>query len=107
LDPSSEFVKVGNHYYKDIGAIIEDYGCVEPCGFSTVRNFCGHGIGSVFQISPTILHYRKKEPNGQVAAWHTFTIEPTICVYQSTALLICYNSCFTSSVATSLETRTH
>lgn len=31
--------------YKDIGGIIEDY--VTPLGFSTVRNFCGHGIGQV------------------------------------------------------------
>ena len=31
--------------YKDIGGIIEDH--VTPLGFSTVRNFCGHGIGQV------------------------------------------------------------
>jgi methionyl aminopeptidase len=37
------FVEPGKDY-KDIGAIIEDY--VLPKGFSTVRNFCGHGIGS-------------------------------------------------------------
>lgn len=34
--------------YKDIGAIIEDY--VTPRGFSTVRNFCGHGIGQVCML---------------------------------------------------------
>ena len=39
-----QFVEPGKDY-KDIGAIIEDY--VTPKGFSTVRNFCGHGIGSV------------------------------------------------------------
>jgi methionyl aminopeptidase len=31
--------------YKEIGAVIEDY--VTPRGFSSVRNFCGHGIGKV------------------------------------------------------------
>lgn len=70
------FVQVGKDY-KDIGAIIEDY--VEPRGFTTVRNFCGHGIGSVFHTNPNILHYRNNEPNGQMAAGHTFTIEPMIC----------------------------
>jgi methionyl aminopeptidase len=64
-------------YYKDLGAIMEDY--VVPRGFSTVRNFCGHGIGSTFHTSPNILHYRNNEPNGQMAVGHTFTIEPMIC----------------------------
>lgn len=71
-----EFVSPGRDY-KDIGAIIEDY--VTPRGFSTVRNFCGHGIGSVFHTNPNIYHYRNSEPNGQMAAGHTFTIEPMIC----------------------------
>jgi methionyl aminopeptidase len=71
-----EFVKPGRDY-KDIGAIIEDY--VVPKGYSTVRNFCGHGIGSVFHTNPNIYHYRNNEPNGQMAPGHTFTIEPMIC----------------------------
>uniref|UniRef100_A0A7S1DDL8 Methionine aminopeptidase n=1 Tax=Cyclophora tenuis TaxID=216820 RepID=A0A7S1DDL8_CYCTE len=63
--------------YKDIGAIIEDY--VAAKGFTTVKNFCGHGIGSVFHANPNILHYRNNEPNGQMTSGHTFTIEPMIC----------------------------
>ncbi|CAJ1918862.1 unnamed protein product [Cylindrotheca closterium] len=70
------FVKPGRDY-KEIGAIIEDH--VTADGFTTVRNFCGHGIGSVFHTTPNILHYRNNEPNGQMAAGHTFTIEPMIC----------------------------
>ncbi|CAB9500752.1 Methionine aminopeptidase 1 [Seminavis robusta] len=70
------FVQPGNDY-KDIGAIIEDH--VEERGFTTVRNFCGHGIGSVFHTNPNILHYRNNEPNGRMAHGHTFTIEPMIC----------------------------
>lgn len=71
-----EFVKPGNDY-KDIGGIIEDH--ITERGFSTVRNFCGHGIGSVFHTNPNIFHYRNSEPNGQMAPGHTFTIEPMIC----------------------------
>jgi methionyl aminopeptidase len=71
-----QYVKKGRDY-KDLGAIIEDH--IVPQGFSTVRNFCGHGIGSVFHTTPNILHYRNNEPSGQMAAGHTFTIEPMIC----------------------------
>jgi len=63
--------------YKDIGGIIEDY--VTERGFTTVRNFCGHGIGSVFHSTPNILHYKNNEPAGQIAYGHTFTVEPMIC----------------------------
>jgi methionyl aminopeptidase len=70
------FVQPGNDY-KDIGGIIEDH--VTPQGFTSVRNFCGHGIGSVFHTNPSILHYRNNEPNGKMAPGHTFTIEPMIC----------------------------
>jgi len=73
---SMEFVKPGNDY-KDIGAIIEDH--VTERGYTTVRNFCGHGIGSTFHTNPNIFHYRNNEPNGQMAPGHTFTIEPMIC----------------------------
>ena len=71
-----EFVEPGKDY-KDIGGIIEDH--VTERGFTTVRNFCGHGIGSVFHTNPNIFHYRNNEPNGQMAPGHTFTIEPMIC----------------------------
>lgn len=71
-----QFVAPGNDY-KDIGSIIEDH--VTAQGFTTVRNFCGHGIGSTFHTNPNILHYRNNEPNGQMAIGHTFTIEPMIC----------------------------
>jgi methionyl aminopeptidase len=78
-----EFVQPGRDY-KDIGAIIEDH--VTERGFTTVKNFCGHGIGSVFHTNPNIFHYRNSEPNGQMAPGHTFTIEPMICQGTSQAL---------------------
>lgn len=80
---SLEFVKPGNHY-RDIGGIIEDY--ITERGYTTVKNFCGHGIGSVFHTNPNILHYHNSEPNGQMAPGHTFTIEPMICEGTAKAL---------------------
>jgi len=71
-----EHVKPGRHY-KEIGGIIEEH--VFKHGFTTVRNFCGHGIGSIFHTNPNILHFKNEEPNGQMAPGHTFTIEPMIC----------------------------
>jgi len=73
---SLNFVKPGNDY-KDIGAIIEDH--VVENGFTTVKSFCGHGVGSVFHANPNILHYRNSEPAGKMQPGHTFTIEPMIC----------------------------
>ncbi|GAX25653.1 methionyl aminopeptidase [Fistulifera solaris] len=66
-----------DRYYKDLGALIEDH--IVPKGYSTVKAFCGHGVGSIFHTTPNILHYRNNEPNGQMAPGHTFTIEPMIC----------------------------
>jgi len=73
---SMNYVQPGRDY-KDIGGIIEEY--IVPRGYTTVRNFCGHGIGSVFHTNPNILHYKNNEPNGSMKAGHTFTIEPMIC----------------------------
>ncbi|CAM9948273.1 unnamed protein product [Phaeothamnion confervicola] len=63
--------------YRDIGGVIEDVATAR--GFTTVKNFCGHGIGSVFHTNPNVLHYRNSEPNGIMKPGHTFTIEPMIC----------------------------
>lgn len=71
-----EFCEPGRPY-KEIGGIIEDY--VRERGYTTVKQFCGHGIGSVFHTNPNVLHYRNNEPNGVMEVGHTFTIEPMIC----------------------------
>jgi len=81
---SLDFVRPGRDY-KNIGAIVEDH--VVARGFTTVKSFCGHGIGSVFHTNPNILHYRNSEPAGKMAAGHTFTIEPMICEGESSYLM--------------------
>ena len=64
-------IKVG-----DIGNEIQSY--VEEKGFSVVRDFCGHGIGSKFHEPPNILHYGKKNTGQELVPGMTFTIEPMI-----------------------------
>jgi methionyl aminopeptidase len=60
----------------DIGHKIQSY--VEDKGFSVVKDFCGHGISTVFHEPPNILHYGKKNTGMELNPGMTFTIEPMI-----------------------------
>ena len=60
----------------DIGHKIQSY--VEDKGFSVVKDFCGHGISTVFHEPPNILHYGKKNTGMEINPGMTFTIEPMI-----------------------------
>jgi len=64
-------IKIG-----DIGNEIQTY--VEENGFSVVKDFCGHGISTVFHEAPNILHYGKKNTGSELKTGMTFTIEPMI-----------------------------
>ena len=60
----------------DIGYEIQSY--VEKKGYSVVRDFCGHGVSSIFHEPPNILHYGKKNTGIELNPGMTFTIEPMI-----------------------------
>ena len=60
----------------DIGHAIQTY--VEKKGFSVVRDFCGHGIGTKFHEEPNILHYGNKNEGKTLETGMTFTVEPMI-----------------------------
>ena len=60
----------------DIGHEIQSF--VEEKGFSVVRDFCGHGIGTKFHEPPNILHYGEKNTGMSLKPGMTFTIEPMI-----------------------------
>ena len=64
-------IKIGN-----IGYEIQSY--VEDKGFSVVRDFCGHGISTIFHEYPNILHYGTKNTGIKLESGMTFTIEPMI-----------------------------
>lgn len=59
-----------------IGSVIQDIS--DAHGFSSVRDFTGHGIGKQFHLKPFILHYRNNEP-GVMEPGMVFTIEPMFC----------------------------
>ena len=68
-------VKPGAHL-GDIGHAIQAY--AEEMGYSVVREFCGHGIGSKFHEEPQVLHYGKPHSGIKLEAGMIFTIEPMI-----------------------------
>ena len=70
-----EQVRPGAHL-GDIGHAIQVH--AEKHGFSVVREFCGHGIGTVFHEAPQVLHYGRPGTLDQLAAGMVFTIEPMI-----------------------------
>ena len=73
---SMNLVKPGTNY-NAIGKSIQEH--VNAKGFSTVRSFCGHGIGQVFHTAPNIYHYTVNQPLEEMKPGHVFTIEPMIC----------------------------
>lgn len=60
----------------DIGHAIQVF--AERQGYSIVREFCGHGIGSKFHEEPQVLHYGRPGTLEQLQAGMIFTIEPMI-----------------------------
>ena len=60
----------------DIGYEIQSF--IEENGFSVVKDFCGHGIGTSFHEPPNILHYGRKNTGLELKPGMTFTIEPMI-----------------------------
>ena len=68
-------VRAGS-FIGDIGYAIQKY--VESERFSVVREYCGHGIGTVFHDEPQVLHYGQKGTGMQLEAGMTFTIEPMV-----------------------------
>ncbi len=60
----------------DVGAAID--AVAKGAGFSSVRDFCGHGVGEVFHDTPQVLHYGKRGAGTVLEAGMIFTIEPMI-----------------------------
>jgi methionyl aminopeptidase len=60
----------------DIGRAIQDH--AEKHGYSVVEAFVGHGIGEIFHMPPSILHYYDRNARTIMRPGMTFTIEPMI-----------------------------
>ena len=70
-----DMVKPGIHL-GDVGHAIQQH--AEKNNFSVVREYCGHGIGTVFHEEPQVLHYGRPGTGMELKQGMTFTIEPMI-----------------------------
>lgn len=64
------------HRMGDIGAAIQHY--AESHGYSTVREWCGHGVGRSLHEDPSVPHYGKENTGLRFKPGMVFTIEPMI-----------------------------
>ena len=69
-------VQIGNRV-SDISRAVQTY--VEENGFSVVRQFVGHGIGSSLHESPEVPNYvQKKVSSPRILEGMVFAIEPMV-----------------------------
>ncbi|RSZ58371.1 type I methionyl aminopeptidase [Massilia atriviolacea] len=60
----------------DVGAAVEAH--IKSQGFSSVRDFCGHGIGKVMHDAPQVTHYGRPGTGIVLEPGMMFTIEPMV-----------------------------
>lgn len=70
-----EQARAGNRL-GDIGAAIQSY--AESNGFSTVREFVGHGVGRSLHEDPQVPHFGKAHTGIPLRQGMVFTVEPMI-----------------------------
>ncbi len=60
----------------DIGAAIQQHAARH--GYSVVRDFCGHGIGTAMHEAPEVRHFGRRGTGHLLVPGMTFTIEPML-----------------------------
>ncbi|MFO1507770.1 MAG: type I methionyl aminopeptidase [Lysobacterales bacterium] len=70
----------------DVGHAIQSF--VEAQGFSVVREYCGHGIGTVYHDDPQVLHYGVPGTGLELREGMTFTVEPMVNAGKRTTRLL-------------------
>jgi methionyl aminopeptidase len=61
----------------DLGAAVQ--GTVERAGFSVVREYVGHGIGTAMHEPPDVPNYGRRGKGKRVTAGDVFAVEPMVC----------------------------
>ncbi len=75
LEAAAEQVRVGNRI-SDIGAAVQAH--VEAAGFSVVRDFVGHGIGTALHEPPEIPNFGRPGYGPRIRAGMVLAIEPMV-----------------------------
>lgn len=60
----------------DVGHAIQSV--AQRDGFSVVREYCGHGIGTIYHDEPQVLHYGQRNSGLPLKEGMIFTIEPML-----------------------------
>lgn len=68
-------LKPGNTF-GDVGNAIQQF--IESCGFSVIRELCGHGIGRELHEEPKILNYGEKRGGGIISSGMVVCLEPMV-----------------------------
>ena len=61
----------------DLGAAVQS--TVERAGFSVVRDYVGHGIGTAMHEPPDVPNYGKRGRGKRVEAGDVYAVEPMVC----------------------------
>ena len=61
----------------DISRAVQN--CVEAAGFSVLRNYCGHGVGSDLHEDPEVPNYLTRSRGIRLRAGMVIAIEPMVC----------------------------
>jgi methionyl aminopeptidase len=75
LDKAIECARVGNRL-SDIGAAVQQW--VEKHGFSVVREFVGHGIGTHMHEEPNVLNYGEPGHGPRLQEGMVLALEPMV-----------------------------
>lgn len=67
---------VPGRHLGDVGHAIEQTG--RAYGYSTVRDYVGHGIGRVFHDAPDVMHFGRPGKGMKLVPGMVFTIEPML-----------------------------
>lgn len=72
---ASRVARAGNRVY-EIGRAVE--GEVRRCGFSVMRELCGHGVGRTIHEAPSIPNYHEPRCRSRLSRGLVIAIEPII-----------------------------
>jgi methionyl aminopeptidase len=75
LERGIKQVRIGNRI-ADVSAAVQSY--AEEHGFSVVRQFVGHGIGSDLHEAPEVPNYVQNQPSPRIVEGLVIAIEPMI-----------------------------
>jgi methionyl aminopeptidase len=75
LAAAIETMREGNRLH-DIGRAVQDV--AEGAGFSVVRKYVGHAIGTAMHESPEVPNYWPGSPGPKLKVGHVFAVEPMV-----------------------------